>query len=81
MGYKEILDYIQNKSVSISDQGFSFVADQFGLDTSTLQVKLLIIVGALLVIYVASKITNKLAKFGLIIVGILLLISMFAGFF
>lgn len=79
MELQPILDQIGEWVTNISAQGLNIFSEKIGIETTNLQSKLVAIFVLALIIFLATKITHKIAKIVLIIVGVLLIISIGAS--
>lgn len=77
----KVLSYLGEKSSEFSAIILDEISSSIGLETGEFSAKLLNILIFSVFIYLASKITHKLAKFSIIIIFILLIISTSFSFF
>ena len=75
MDYKNLMNKIGENISGISTKLFQGISEKFGLDVTSLPIKLLTIIILLAIAYLSLKITNKVLKYLLIILIIIFVIS------
>ena len=79
--YDNALQKIGDGIANISEKTLAFFSEKAGTTPTSLSVKLLALFLVCVLTFLATKLTNKLAKFGSIFVGIILAISILVSFF
>lgn len=79
--YQTILSYLGEKSSEVATKIIQKVSESLGIETGEFTGKLSTILVFAVFIYLASKLTHKLAKISIIGISILLIISIGYSFF
>lgn len=77
MNYTNILNTVGEQIANLSTTWLIKISEQFGLNPTNLSSKLFTIFILAVLVYFATKITNKVAKVIAMVVGVLFIVSLF----
>lgn len=77
MNYTDFLNIVGEKTENLSATWLTKLSEQFGLNPTNLSSKLFTIFILAILVFFATKITNKVAKLIAMIVGVLFIVSLF----